>query len=322
MINVAYKTNETNSSFDLNNYDFLIFSYYIEKVGKYNIIIEIRQIMKNNFNEDDFYYFLTSCKKNVLKMAKNGGCFIGSAFSCIDILAYLYGNVLDIKKIKNMEKDRDILLLSKGHAVAALYAVLAQVGIISKDRLENYLSVNDDLYWHPNPNIPGIEFHSGSMGHGLSIGIGMAFASKLNKINNRIFVVLGDGELNEGSIWESVLIANAYNLDNLIAIIDRNFRQANLKTEELIPLESIQEKFSAFGWKTFSCNGHDINDIRQIFEQTSKDISDKPKVIIANTVRGNGIPLMEDNSEYWFGDFNEKELEEFNKILDKDMRGK
>ena len=278
--------------------------------------------MKNNFNEDDFYDFLTSCKKNVLKMAKNGGCFIGSAFSCIDILAYLYGNVLDIKKIKNMEKDRDILLLSKGHAVAALYAVLAQVGIISKDRLENYLSVNDDLYWHPNPNIPGIEFHSGSMGHGLSIGIGMAFASKLNKINNRIFVVLGDGELNEGSIWESVLIANAYNLDNLIAIIDRNFRQANLKTEELIPLESIQEKFSAFGWKTFSCNGHDINDIRQIFEQTSKDISDKPKVIIANTVRGNGIPLMEDNSEYWFGDFNEKELEEFNKILDKDMRGK
>ena len=129
-------------------------------------------------------------------MAKNGGCFIGSAYSCIDILAYLYNNIFDIEKIKNIEKDRDILLLSKGHAVAALYAVLAQVGIISKDRLKNYLTVDDDLYFHPNPNIPGIEFHSGSMGHGLSIGIGMAFASKLNKINNRIFVVLGDGELN------------------------------------------------------------------------------------------------------------------------------
>jgi transketolase len=278
--------------------------------------------VNNNFNEINFNNFLLACKKNVLKMAKNGGCFIGSAYSCIDILAYLYNNIFDIEKIKNIEKDRDILLLSKGHAVAALYAVLAQVGIISKDRLENYLTVDDDLYFHPNPNIPGIEFHSGSMGHGLSIGIGMAFASKLNKINNRIFVVLGDGELNEGSIWESVLIANAYNLDNLIVIIDRNFRQANLRTEELIPLESIQDKFSAFGWETLSCNGHDVNEIRRIFEQISKNNVDKPKVVIANTVRGNGIPLMEDNPKYWFGDFNEKELEKFNEILDKEKEKK
>jgi len=278
--------------------------------------------MNNNFNEMNFNNFLLSCKKNVLKMAKNGGCFIGSAFSCIDILAYLYSNIFDIEKIKNMEKDRDILILSKGHAVAALYAVLAQVGIISKDRLKNYLTVKDDLYWHPNPNIPGIEFHSGSMGHGLAIGIGMAFASKLNKISNRIFVVLGDGELNEGSIWESVLIANAYKLDNLTAIIDRNFWQANLKTEELIPLESVQEKFSAFGWETLFCNGHDVNEIRQIFEQISKNVLDKPKVVIANTIRGNGIPLMEDNPKYWFGDFNEKELEKFNEILDKEKEKK
>ena len=278
--------------------------------------------MSNNFNEINFNNFLLACKKNVLKMAKNGGCFIGSAYSCIDILAYLYSNIFDIGKIKNMEKDRDILILSKGHAVAALYAVLAQVGIISKDRLENYLTVDDDLYFHPNPNIPGIEFHSGSMGHGLSIGIGMAFASKLNKINNRIFVVLGDGELNEGSIWESVSIANAYNLDNLIVIIDRNFRQANLRTEELIPLESVQEKFSAFGWETLSCNGHDVNEIRQIVEQISKSVLDKPKVVIANTIRGNGIPLMEDNPKYWFGDFNEKELEKFNEILDKEKEKK
>ena len=277
--------------------------------------------MSNNFKEIDFNNFLLSCKKNVLKMAQNGGCFIGSAFSCIDILAYLYSNVFDVEKIKNMEKDRDILILSKGHAVAGLYAVLAQVGIISKDRLENYLTIKDDLYWHPNPNIPGIEFHSGSMGHGLAIGIGMAFASKLNQISNRVFVVLGDGELNEGSIWESVLIANAYKLDNLTVIIDRNFRQANLKTEELIPLESVQDKFSAFGWQTLSCNGHNIEDIRSVFEQNFENIVDKPTVIIANTTRGNGIPLIEDNPKYWFGDFNEKELAEFNKILDNEMGG-
>ena len=273
--------------------------------------------MKNkNFEEDDFNDFVTSCKKNVLKMAKNGGCFIGSAFSCIDILAYLYSNIFDIEKIKKKAPDRDILILSKGHAVAGLYAVLAQVGLISKDRLKNYLTIHDDLYWHPNPNIPGIEFHSGSMGHGLSIGVGMAFASKLSKIDNKIFVVLGDGELNEGSVWESILIANAYNLDNLIVIVDRNFRQANLKTEELIPLESLQDKFSAFGWGTLLCNGHDVNDIQKSFKEISNNALHKPKVIIANTVRGNGIPLMEDNSKFWFGDFNEKELEEFNKILD------
>jgi len=276
----------------------------------------------NNLNEQEFSDFLLSCKKNVLKMAKNGGCFIGSAFSCIDILAYLYSNIFDIEKIKNKKKDRDILILSKGHAVAALYGVLAQVGIISKDRLENYLTIKDDLYWHPNPNIPGIEFHTGSMGHGLSIGIGMAFASKLNKINNKIFVILGDGELNEGSVWESVLIANAYKLNNLVVIIDRNFRQANLKTEELIPLESLQEKFSAFGWETLLCDGHAIDEIQKTFEQISKTVLDKPSVIIANTVRGNGIPLMEDNSKYWFGDFNEKELEEFHKMLDEGARKK
>ena len=276
----------------------------------------------NNLNEQEFSDFLLSCKKNVLKMAKNGGCFIGSAFSCIDILAYLYSNIFDIEKIKNRKKDRDILILSKGHAVAALYGVLAQVGIISKDRLENYLTIKDDLYWHPNPNIPGIEFHTGSMGHGLSIGIGMAFASKLNKINNKIFVILGDGELNEGSVWESVLIANAYKLNNLVVIIDRNFRQANLKTEELIPLESLQEKFSAFGWETLLCDGHAIDEIQKTFEQISKTVLDKPRVIIANTVRGNGIPLMEDNSKYWFGNFNEKELEEFHKMLDEGARKK
>jgi len=270
----------------------------------------------NKLNEIDFNNFLLSCKKNVLKLAQNGGCFIGSAFSCIDILVYLYTNVFDIEKIKNKKVDRDILLLSKGHAVAALYAIFAEIGIISKNRLDNYLSIHDDLYWHPNTNIPGIEFHSGSMGHGISIGIGMAFASKLNKIDNKVFVVVGDGELNEGSIWESVLIANAYKLDNLFVIIDRNFIQANTKTEELIPLESLKEKFSAFGWETFSCDGQNFFEIKQIFQKSFENNLKKPKVIIAKTIRGKGIPLMEDNPKYWFGNYNQEELNEFEHILD------
>lgn len=281
------------------------------------MIVEAGYIMKDNgFDEGEFTNFVISCKKNVLKMAKNGGCFIGSAFSCIDVIAYLYSNIFDIKKIKEKQDDRDILILSKGHAVSGLYAVLAEVNIISKDRLDNYLTNNDDLYWHPNPNVSGIEFHSGSMGHGLAIGIGMAFASRLKKINNKIIVIVGDGELNEGSMWESVLIANAYNLKNLIVIIDRNRRQANLQTEELIPLDSLKDKFSSFGWITHSCDGHDLGEISSHLEQIFTDSSEKPRVLIANSVRGKGIPLIEDNPKYWFGDFDKTELDEFNRILD------
>tara|TARA_B100000029_G_scaffold509162_1_gene597691 strand:- start:662 stop:1534 length:873 start_codon:yes stop_codon:yes gene_type:complete len=281
------------------------------------MIVEAGYIMKDNgFDEGEFTNFVISCKKNVLKMAKNGGCFIGSAFSCIDVIAYLYSNIFDIKKIKEKQDDRDVLILSKGHAVSGLYAVLAEVNIISKDRLDNYLTNNDDLYWHPNPNVSGIEFHSGSMGHGLAIGIGMAFASRLKKINNKIIVIVGDGELNEGSMWESVLIANAYNLKNLIVIIDRNRRQANLQTEELIPLDSLKDKFSSFGWITHSCDGHDLGEISSHLEQIFTDSSEKPRVLIANSVRGKGIPLIEDNPKYWFGDFDKTELDEFNRILD------
>ena len=144
----------------------------------------------------------------------------------------------------------------------------------------------------------------------------MAFASRLKKISNKIIVIVGDGELNEGSIWESVLIANACNLKNLIVIIDRNRRQANLQTEELIPLDSIKDKFSSFGWITHSCDGHNLREISSQLEQIFTDSSEKPKVLIANSIRGKGIPLIEDNPKYWFGDFDKAELDEFNKILD------
>ena len=260
---------------------------------------------------------LNNIKKNILlasHKAKEG--HVGSAFSILDILFVLYDSVMNFSKENMYDENRDFLILSKGHAVSGLYAVLAEVNIISKDRLDNYLTNNDDLYWHPNPNVSGIEFHSGSMGHGLAIGIGMAFASRLKKINNKIIVIIGDGELNEGSIWESVLIANAYNLKNLIVIIDRNRRQANLQTEELIPLDSIKDKFSSFGWITHSCDGHNLREISSHLEQIFTDSSEKPKVLIANSIRGKGIPLIEDNPKYWFGDFDKAELDEFNKILD------
>ena len=179
---------------------------------------------EKEIQENELVNFAFKCRNNILDLSTNGGCFTGSAFSCIDILSYIYLRFFDYKKIKNCDEDRDLFILSKGHAVSALYAILAELDFFPKSKLSNYLSIDDDLYWHPNTNIHGIEFHTGSMGHGLSIGIGMAMASSKSGFLNKTVVLLGDGELNEGSIWESILIGNAYNLKNLFVIIDRNSR--------------------------------------------------------------------------------------------------
>ena len=269
--------------------------------------------------EKDFHNFVISCKKNVLQLSQNGGCFIGSAFSCLDILCYIYGNIVDVSKIKNKHEDRDRIILSKGHAVSGLYGIFAEIGLISKERLKNYLKTNDYLYWHPNTQIPGIEFHSGSMGHGIAVGIGMAIASKVMKKNNSVFVIIGDGELNEGSMWESLLIGSAYKLENLVVILDRNKRQANVKTEELIPLEPLIEKFSAFGWNTYSCDGHSFNEIDSVFSKILNNTQGKPHIIIANTIRGKGIEFMEDNPSFWFSNFEKEKITELENILSKNM---
>ena len=259
--------------------------------------------------------FALKCRENVLDLSTNGGCFVGSAFSCIDILSYLYLNFLDYQKIKNCDNDRDIFILSKGHAVSALYAILAELNFFPKTKLANNLSIDDDFYWHPNSNIPGIEFHSGSMGHGLSIGIGMAMASFNSKFSNKVVVLLGDGELNEGSIWESILIGNAYNLKNLFVIVDRNSLQANMNTENLIPLDSLEKKFISFGWDTYSCNGHNFLEIDQIFNNLLVRKSNKPVMIIANTIRGKGISKFENDLKHWFGNYSLDEVKNLKNIL-------
>ena len=275
---------------------------------------------KNLFNPDELIKFAFKCRNNILDLSTNGGCFIGSAYSCIDILSFIYLHYLDYRKIKNKDKDRDIFILSKGHAVSGLYALLAELDFFPKQKLEHYLSINDNLYWHPNTNIPGIEFHTGSMGHGLSLGIGMALASSLSGYSNKIVVLLGDGELNEGSIWESVLIANAYNLHNIVAIIDRNSLQANMKTENLIPLESLEKKFSSFGWDTYTCNGHDFVDIEKTFSKILVSDSNKPTMIIANTMRGKGISSLENNPKYWFGNFTLDQINKLKEELSVDLK--
>ncbi len=182
-------------------------------------------------------------REHVIRLSTGGGCFIGASLSCTDLVVHLYSRVLRITPATVRDPERDYFLLSKGHDVPALYGTLVELGFMARERLSQHLTTEDSIYWHPNRSVPGIEFHSGSLGHLLSVGIGLALDAKLRNAKNRVFVLLGDGELDEGTIWEGLLVASAKGLDNLVCVVDRNEFQANIRTEELIPLEPLLAKF-------------------------------------------------------------------------------
>jgi len=248
-------------------------------------------------------------RAHIVRMATRGGCFIGASLSCADLLVHLYSRVLRISPETRDDPERDYLFLSKGHDVPALYATLAELGWFDRGRLADHLSVRDSLYWHPNWNIPGVEFHSGSLGHLLSVGLGVALDIKLRGGSNRVFVVLGDGELDEGSVWEACLVAAAYKLDNLIAVVDRNEFQANVRTEELVPLEPIPAKFEAFGWACRTVDGHDFAAMEPVFDSLPFTAG-RPSAVVARTVRGKGLPSLERRADRWFADFSADEVAE------------
>ena len=202
----------------------------------------------------------------------------------------------------------DYLFLSKGHDVPALYGTLAELGIIEKERLKNHLKTNDFIYWHPNTRIPGIEYHSGSLGHLLSVSMGVAKDCLLKNQDNKVVVILGDGELNEGSVWEGLLVASAHKLNNMVAVVDRNQFQANIRTEELIPIEPLEKKFESFGWTPYRCNGHDFDDLEKTFSKLPFR-ENRPSVIIAETIRGKGLPSIESRADRWFCNFTHDEID-------------
>jgi len=247
-------------------------------------------------------------REHIVRMATGGGCFIGASLSCADLLVYLYSRHLGISPDRLSDPDRDYLFLSKGHDVPALYGTFAELGYIGRERLANHLSPDDHIYWHPNRNIPGVEFHSGSLGHLLSVAIGVALDIKLRGGTNKVYVILGDGELNEGTIWEGLLVANAYRLDNLVGIIDRNEFQANIRTEELIPLEPLEAKFEAFGWRTDRIDGHSFTEMHNAFGRLPFE-KGRPSMIIADTVRGRGCPSIEWRADRWFVKLNDADAE-------------
>ena len=262
----------------------------------------------NKKNKDELESIAYKVREHIIRMSTDGGCFTGASLSCTDLIVYLYSNFLNVNKNNLNDPNRDYLFLSKGHDVPALYGTFAELGIVERERLKNHLKTNDFIYWHPNVNIPGIEFHSGSLGHLLSVAMGVAVDCKMKKQFNKVVVILGDGELNEGSIWEGLLVASSLKLNNLLVIVDRNEFQANLRTEELIPLEPITNKFEAFGWQPYKCNGNDFNDLEKTFESLPRQ-PEKPVAVIASTVRGKGLPSIEARADRWFCNFTHNEVE-------------
>ncbi|HTH83155.1 MAG TPA: 1-deoxy-D-xylulose-5-phosphate synthase N-terminal domain-containing protein [Mucilaginibacter sp.] len=248
-------------------------------------------------------------REHIIRMATAGGCFIGASLSAADLIVYLYARFLNVNKDNLDDPDRDYLFLSKGHDVPALYGTLVELGLLEKERLANHLSLNDHIYWHPNTHIPGIEFHSGSLGHLPSVAAGVAMDIKIRGGNNKVVCILGDGELNEGTCWEAVLVANAYKLDNLIFVVDRNQFQANIRTEELIPLEPLADKFEAFGAAVKRINGHDFNELEEAFSAYPFQ-KDKLNVVIADTLRGKGLPSIQERADRWFCNFSSEEVDQ------------
>jgi transketolase len=238
-------------------------------------------------------------RASILRMAYAGRTpHVASALSCADLLGVLYFSVLRVDPEFPGDPDRDRFLLSKGHACMAQYAALAAKGFFPAALLKEYAADGGRLAEHPGPGcVPGIEAATGSLGHGLSLGAGLALAGRLRGAGNRVFVLLSDGECNEGSVWEAAIFAHRYALDNLVAIVDYNKWSAMDRTEAV--LEPFAEKWKAFGWATSEIDGHDLPAIRSALSAAPFEAG-RPTAIVAHTVKGKGVGFMENNLEWHY----------------------
>lgn len=235
---------------------------------------------------------------------------IGTCFSCIDILSVLYNAVLNIDPQNPNMENRDIFIMSKGHGAAAIYSTLARRGYYSVDLLETYCKNGSDLAGHVRKFVvPGIECSAGSLGHGLSLATGIGYANRLKKSPGRVFVLMGDGECNEGSVWEAAMLAAFHKLSNVVAIIDRNRLQSYNSDEKVLNMGDMGEKFRAFGWRTADISGHDIPLLIKTLQNASIDVPAPPMAVIAHTIKGKGVSFMENRLEWHFKSPNDEELD-------------
>ena len=228
----------------------------------------------------------------------SGGSHIGAIFSVADIIAVLYTDVLNYRPQEPKWEGRDRFVLSKGHAGASIYAALAERGFFEVEELKTHYANGSRLSGHVSHHLPGVDFSTGSLGHGLSAAAGMAYALKKDRRSERTFVVLGDGECNEGSVWEAALFANHFRLNNLVAIVDHNHMQSLDFQENTLEMEDFGEKWKSFGWNVIEINGNNHDELKDAFskaEKNSQREDHKPTVIIANTIKGYGVSFMQND---------------------------
>ena len=258
----------------------------------------------------DYSQISTKIRKKVLEMIhKSNGAHIGSSLSCADILTVLYFKILKINPKDPLAEERDRFLLSKGHAVAVLYATLSRRGFFPEEVLDSYCQDGTKLAGHSTRQaVPGIEISTGSLGHGIPIGAGMALAAKNDSSAYRIFVLMSDGECQEGSTWEAALFTGCHKLDNLVGIIDYNKLQAFGRTSEVLDLEPLVKKWQDFGWQVKEIDGHNFLEIESALSKIPFR-KDKPSLVIAHTVKGKGISFLENKLESHYKYFTEEEYQ-------------
>jgi transketolase len=239
---------------------------------------------------------LISIRKNILKIANSSkGPHTGTALSCVEILTVLYFDVLNIPSFE--DENRDIFILSKGHGAMALYATLYEKGFLLEDDFFSYYQNGGSLPAHLDMNTnKAIEVSSGSLGHGLPQALGFAYSKKLKNLDSNVYVLMGDGETQEGSVWEAAMLAPKMGLDNLTVFIDRNNLQGYGRPSELVSFEPIDEKFKSFNWDVYRVDGHNTDEIKKAINA----VSDKPKMIICDTIKGKGVSFMEDEMKWHY----------------------
>jgi transketolase len=228
-----------------------------------------------------------------------GAAHLASSLSCIDIVAVLYHSVLKIDPLKPKWEDRDRFILSKGHAATALYSALAFKGFLTEDDLKTYGKAGSLLEEHPSPKLPGVEAATGSLGHGLPCGCGISLAGRIKGQKYRTFVLMSDGECNEGSVWEASMFAAANKLGSLCAFVDFNKWQATGRSKEVLALDPLVDKFKSFGWDVHEIDGHDHHEILNAVSGISVD-KQKPTMVVSHTVKGKGISFMEDDNNWHY----------------------